>query len=181
MSQVTIDDLFEVLSSASSLGTVPASVKLELIGGIDPLSPNLTASERLIVLRACKRSKPFFLWLLRQLITTAPDVPTDVLWGTASLLAGRTGTLSVVLNELLARAYPILRGKKLEVTCWLFESGHLCLVATFANNGRTYKHVTKVSSESLERVGAKFKPAGIRGEHIAGLFDRSWVGYLSDD
>ena len=181
MSQVTIDNILELLNETRSLGAISASAKYELVGGIDPLSPNLTASERLLVLRACKRSKPFLLWLLRQLITTEPAAPKDVLWGTASVLAAKSGPLSVMLNELLARAYPILRGKPLEVTCWLFESGHLCLVATFGNNGRTYKHVTKVSTEAMERVGAKFKPAGIRAEHIAGLFDRSWVGYLSDD
>lgn len=181
MSQITIDDLIDVLNGADKLGSVPATVKHELIGQIDPLSPELTASERLLVLRACKQSKPFFLWLLRKLILTPPAEPKDVLWGTASILVSTTGTLTLMLNELLARKYPILRGKTTNVTCWLFESGHLCLIANFGDNGRTYKHVVKVSTDALERVGGKFKPAGIRGQHLAGLFDRSWVGYLSDE
>lgn len=181
MPQITIDDLIAVLDGSVKLGTVPASIKLELIGELDPFSPDLTASERLLVLRACKQSKPFFLSMLRHLIITPPAESKDVLWGTASTLVGTPGPLAVMLNELLARAYPILRGKSLNVTCWLFESGHLCLVATYGDNGRTYKHVTKVSADTLERVGARFKPAGVRAQHIAGLFDRAWVGFLSND
>jgi len=181
MSQITIDNLIDVLNGADRLGSVPATVKHELIGEIDPFSPDLTASERLLVLRACKQSKPFFMWMLRQLIIKPPAEPKDVLWGTVSLLINTTGPLTVMLNELLARSYPILRGKSPNITCWMFESGHLCIVATYGDNGKTYKHVAKVSADTLERVGAKFKPAGVRGRHIAGLFDRSWVGFMSNE
>lgn len=172
---ITPDEMLEFLRDAKKLGTMTAPARFELIGDIDPLRPDLSESERRMVLRACKKSPPFFLWLLKQATDTPALESSDVLWGPVQAISMKGSVFHSIVSDQVRRLHSSFRGKDLSLSGWLFKSGDMCVIASAVGNSKPYKYIVRTAEVVVTRNGGRLVPANIPPKHLAGLFDKEWA------
>lgn len=172
---IEAEELIQLLRDSKRLASGNAKLRRELIGDIDPLDPNLSKADRLLVLRACKKSPSFFIWLLKLTIDIPEETTADTLRGEVSrVIMANSSVFYGILTETMLWRFPTLNGKKVVMSAWYFSSGDLCVIASNPNSTKTYKHVVRTARVVIERNGASLTPAGTPARHLAGLFDREW-------
>lgn len=172
---ITTEELTAFLRDAKKLGTISSPARYELIGDIDPLRTDLSDSERLLVLRACKKSPAFFLWLLKQTTDTPSLASSDVLWGAVETISMKGSHFHSIVSDQVKRLYAPFRGKDLLLSGWLFKSGDMCVIATANGITKPYKYIVRTAEVVITRNGGRLYSAGIPAKHIAGLFDKEWI------
>lgn len=172
---ISKEELLALLGRSKYLGRTADTLKHKLIGNIDPLDPQLSKADQLIVLNACKKSAPFFLWLLKQYNETPSISSSTRVWGDVHSISMLGSAFVTVVTQSIERAYPVLRGKRLDLRCWYFDSGELCISALVKSTGQCYQHNVRTAPVVVERNGAALLPSGIPAGHLAKMFNLQWA------
>jgi len=171
---LTQDELIKMLRDVKKMGSISSTARYELIGDIDPWSPTLTDAEKLLVLRACRKSMPFFLWVLKRTDEVPPTPASDKFWGAVETIAMSGTAFHSLVAEQIRKQHTPFKGKVLTLNGWLFESGDMCVIASANGVSKTYKYMVHTAPVVITRSGARLIPSTLPPKHVAGLFDKEW-------